>query len=531
MAKLISSPNKIKLNPPIYPASEPEPLWSSLLNGGMVSSIDDQNLSDSQQGILKNMIVRFDHTSRRFGTKLFIPAKPNANKILGWFLYQKSDGSEKLLRFTKDSIHAAGSASWAALAGGALSGTDNNRWRTTILEDRMFATNDGVDVIQEINILANTYAALGNAPKYKYIAGFGDRVVGFSLAGGVPVGTQLGWSGNRAYAEWNPLVNQSAGSKVLTTSASDVNDFGSGIFSFGTVLVLLRNRSIWEATLQPISTNPFNCYQRIPNVGSDSPDSIAKTATGVCFLDTRTRAVYLYKLDGSLSVISDPIKNDLLGSISDPSLVFGSYNQSTNEYSVCIPGLSTLVREWVFNFDSKAWSYYEIESISHLANLDYASGGLTIDELVGSIDQLIGTIDGLAPGKAVTKFYGRTDGEILVEDSLLDTDNSISYNSEFRSKDWTLPANKRFINRLHLEFVPRKAGNITISYSKDAGKNWVVWKVVNFVFADVNSYKEIVCKKLIQGRRFMFRVTSTEGLFELVKYAIYSEDSGEAKNK
>lgn len=532
MNKLISTTNPVKFNPPGFNKNaEEQPLWESHINGGMVSTVDPQNLQNSQFALVKNMVVRFDHTSRRNGTKLFTPAKPNSNKILGWFLYQKSDGSEKLLRFTKNTIHAAGSVSWAALTGGALAGTDFDRWRTTILEDRMFATNNGVDVIQEINILANTYAALGNAPKYKYIAGFGDRVVGLSLAGGVPVANQLGWSGNRNYAEWNPLVDQSAGSKVLTTSASDVSDFGRGIFSFGTVLVIIRDRSIWEATLQPIAQNPFNTYQRIPNIGSDSPDSIAKTALGVAFLDTRTRSVYVYGLDGSVNVISDPIKNDLMGNISDPTLVFGSYDQATNEYSVCVPDASTLVREWIFNFDSKEWTYNELDSISYLTNLDYAGGGITIDELVGTIDQLLGTIDSLAPGKAVTKFYGRTDGEFLVEDTLLDKDNAVAFTSELRSKDFTLPSQKRNVNRLHLEFVPRLVGNITISYSVNGGKTWIVFKTLTYILADLNTYKEIVCKKQVNCRRFMFKIESTAGMFELVKYAIYGSEAGESVNK
>jgi hypothetical protein len=389
LIKLISTPNVIQLAGTPYPYQEAPPIWESKLNGGMVSSPDPENLENGQSVILKNMFTRFDHISRRNGSTLFTPVKPNSNKILGWFLYQKSDGSEKLIRFTRNTIHAASAGAWTALAGGALSGTDTDRWRTTILEDRMFASNNGVDVIQEINIGTNTYFNLGNAPKYKYIAGFGDRVVGFSLAGGVPVSNQIGWSGNRNYAEWNPLVDQSAGSKILTTSASDTSDFGSGIFSFGNVLVIIRQKSIWNATLQPISTDPFNCYQQIPNIGSDSPDSIAKCGVyGVAFLDTRTKSVYLYSLNNTVTVISDQIKNDLLSSISDPNLVFASYNQGTNEYSVCVPSnTSTLVREWIYGFDTKTWSFAEYDSISLLTCLDFASGGITIDELIGTIDQ------------------------------------------------------------------------------------------------------------------------------------------------
>jgi hypothetical protein len=533
MAKLISSPNKIKLRPPQFKLPEQEPLWESKINGGMVSSIDQQNLSNSQLAILKNMVTRFDHTSRRDGAKLFTPAKPNSNKILGWFLYEKNDGSQKLIRFTKSTIHAASAGAWTAITGGALTGSDSDKWRTTILEDRMFATNNGIDVIQEISIASNTYFDLGNAPKYKYIAGFGDRVVGWSLAGGAPVGTQLGWSGNRSYAEWNPLTDQSAGSKLLTTSASDTSDFGSGIFSFGSVLVIMRNKSIWEATLQPIAQDPYNCYQKIPNIGSDSPDSIAKTALGVVFADTRTQAVYLYTIGGGLpEIISDPIKSDLFNTITDPLLLFGSYNQSTLEYSLCVgSNTTTIVQEWIFNFNTKTWSYNEFDLLSLISSLDYAGGGITINDLVGSIDGLVGTIDSLTPGRNVTKFYGRTDGELLFANAQTDQDNSLPFTSELRSKDFTLPASTRFVNRLHIEYIPRILGNITVSYSKDGGITWVVWKVVTFAGTDVNTYKEIVCVKNIQCRRFMFKMESTAGMFEVIKYAIYSYEGAESVNK
>ena len=517
-----------------YPYKENPPLWESHLNGGMVSTFDPENLDLKSAVILKNMLTRFDHTSRRSGISLFTPAKPNANKILGWFLYQKSDGSEKLVRLTKSTIHAASSGAWVALTGPALVGTDNDRWRTTILEDRMFGTNNGANVIQEIDIGTNTYFNLGNAPKYKYIAGFGDRVVGFSLAGGVPVSNQLGWSGNRNYAEWNPLVDQSAGSKVLTTSASDVSDFGTGIFSFGPILVIIREKSIWNATLKPVATDPFNTYQAVPNIGSDSPDSIAKCGVkGVAFLDTRTKSTYLYGLDNSVNIFSDPIKNDLLSSISDPTLVFGCFNQATNEYSICVPSvISTVIKEWIFNFDTKTWSFSEYDNTSLITCLDFASGGITIDELIGSIDALVGTIDQLAPGKSVAKFFGRTDGELLLEDRNVDLDNGVAYTSQFRSKDFQLPAFKRFVNRLHITYVPRFiSGNVTVEYSINGGVSWVFWKTVTLVAGDLNTYKYLVCKKNIMTKRFTFRITSTAGQFELIEYAVFGDEAGENVNK
>lgn len=532
MAKLISAPNTIVFNPPAWNLKEPEPLWESKLSGGMISSIDQQNLENNQFAIMKNMVTRFDHVSRRNGAKLFTPAKPNANKILGWFLYQKGDSSEKIIRFTKNTIHAASAGAWAALAGGALAGTDFDKWRTTILEDRMFATNNGVDVIQEIDIVGNTYFALGNAPKYKYIAGFGDRVVGWFLSGGVPIANQLGWSGNRNYAEWNPLVDESAGSKIITTSASDSGDFGSGIMSFGSVLVLVRNKSIWEATLQPIAQDPFNVYQRVSNIGSDAPDSIAKIPSGVVFADSRTSGIYVYGIGGSIDKISDPIKSDIFNSITDPTLLFGGYNQNTNEYSVGVgSNTSTLVREWIFNFDSKAWSYDEYDNISIITNLDFASGGITIDDLVGTIDNLVGTIDALGAGKTATKFYGRTDGELLFDSSTVDKDNAVAFTSELRSKDFTLPSNKRYINKLHIEYIPRFIGNINVSYSKDGGITWILWRTVVIGNVDLNTYEEMVCKKNIMCRRFMFKIESTAGRFEVLKYAIYGDEGGEAPNK
>lgn len=534
MAKLISLPRRIPLEAASYNYKESPPLWESHINGGMVSSIDPENLDLSQAVVLKNMLTRFDHISRRNGSLLFVPAKPNANKILGFFLYQKSDGSEKLVRFTKNTIHAASTATWAVLAGPVLSGTDNDRWRTTILEDRMFATNNGIDEIQEIDITANTYAHLGNAPRYKYITGFGDRVVGFSLAGGFPVSNQLGWSGNRNYGEWDPLVDRSAGSKVITLSASDSADFGRGVFSFGSVLVIIREKSIWNATLQPIATDPFNIFQTVPNIGSDSPDSIAKCANfGVVFVDTRTKAIYLYDLNSTVTVISDPIKKDFFNSVIDPNLLFSSYNAGTHEYSACVSSnISSIVKEWIFNFDSKTWSYSEYNSVSVISNLEFGSGGIAIDELVGTLDSLSGTIDSFSPVKSVTKFFGRTDGELLIDSSTVDDDNLVDFTSEFRSKHFQLPAQKRYVNRLHITYVPRfVSGNVTVEYSINNGASWILWKTVVLSAGDIDTYKYLVCKKNIMCKRFTFRITSTAGQFDLIEYAVFGDSAGENVNK
>ena len=535
--KLTASPVKNKLPPHNFTYSEGEPLVISPIDGGMVTTVLPKNLQPNEAVDLKNFVVRYGRTSRRTGTSDYPAAKPNTNKILGLFAYDKSDGSAKIIRFTKNTVHAGSAGNWQVVTGPALTGTDEDRFSVAILEDRLFFSNEGADVIHELSTGSNTYAVLGNAPEYKYLVGFGDRLVGLNYNGLVPNFSEVGWSGNRNYAEWNPSVDATAGSTVLTSSGSDLSDPITGGTAFSNTMQIFRERSIWEASLTNSYSNPFYFYQKIPGIGCDCPYSIAKRPGGVCFVDFRTKAVYVYSIDGQIVPISDQVTNSFISNITDKNNVIGAYNNTEDEYSILlVDNLSSEAEVWTYSFRTKRWWYSVWYGLSYITNLDYITGTVTINDLVGTIDQLIGTIDELSPStQADTFFLGTTSGDVWYTDPTKSTDSDAAhttYESVRTSPEFELPVEANYVNEVLLEYVVERglAGSFVLSYSKDGGAFTNV-KTITWLAAD--NGKNMICrfKKNIRSRRFQWRITVTSGLIALSKFRVNIDRGGDTKSR
>lgn len=507
------------------------PLHQSSMEGGMVTVYDPPNLQNNQFVIQKNYKTFFDHIIKRYGTTLFIPTKPNSSVVLAFVAYAANDGSVKLVRFTPATIYAASTSSWTAVTGTPLTGGVNDRFNVVNLGDFLYSSNNGIDVIQKIDLSANTYAPLGNAPAYRYITGFGDRLVGANLQGGSPNPIQVGWSGNLNYPEWNPATDNTAGFTPLTDSDSDLADFITGIVGFDDVMIITRERSIWEATKTGNPTQPFYFRNRVPGIGADCPYSIARLPSALAFSDTRTKDVYIYSVTGEITPIGKPIRTDLFSSVTSPENVFASYNTNTKEYTICTMNTtSTVVRAWTYSLETKGWWFDEYTNITAISDIDYNSAAISIDDLLGTIDQLLGTIDGLSPSTAqVTRFFGFNTGEIAYADPSSDADWNGAVNSELFSKEFRIPALDTMVASLRFEYTPETPGTFLVEYSINGGISFRTARVETFTTADVNYNKLFAYDKQIKARRFMWRITSTTGLASTFTYELWISQAGDSR--
>jgi hypothetical protein len=534
MAKIISRPAG-RLSLPDYPQEEVEEsvLAQSMITGGMVTALKAENLKNNQLALQKNFVTRFGKISRREGQVLLTPTKPDSNPVLTFVSFAKNDGTVKLIRLTPTTINSLESATWTPITSGSpIGGDEDDRFSTVVADDRFFFANNGVDTIQEIDTTANTYSQLGNAPEYKYITGFGDRIVGANLGGAMPNAIQVGWSGNLNYDEWSPLVDKTSGSIPLVDSSSDLADFISGIFGFDNTMQIIRERSIWEVSLTGAPTSPFNFYSKVPNIGSDCPWSIARIPFGLAFLDFRTREVYTSLLNGQLEGIGGPIINTLISQVNDPKKVFGSYNQKESEYSICLLDSTTsVVKAWTYSFIEKVWWYEEYINISSISDLDYLSGSLSIDELLGSIDQLVGDIDDLSPSStSVTRFFGYNDGEITLSNELADDDAGTEFTSLAQSKVFTIPDEQTLVSRLRIDFTPQSSsGEFQIGYKRD-NRAFVSVKTVSWNVGDIGESVITTFRKVINCRRYQWQVVTVSGLFEINNYEIKVSAEGESED-
>lgn len=497
-------------------SEQEDTLVEARINGGMVTSIDSADIQNNQFVDLKNVHVRYDKTSRRHGLIKFTPLKPNNNRVLLFTAYERFDKSVTLMRFTSSTIHSGSLSAWTPVVG-VLNGSNEDRFTTSIANDRMFFANNGADPIQEINGLV--FAQAGNAPNYRYLTSFNNRLVAANLAGAPNNPIKIGWSGNLNFTEWDTGVDPSAGFQILIDSPTDYADDITGIFGFTDEALILRERSLWRMTKQPAASSPFAFSIVAPGIGCDSPYSAISIRNGIAWFDFRTGTVYAYTANmAEPEPIGRPIENTLIEQVVDVSKIFAGYNTVTDEYSLAIPNAaSESVRIWTYNFRTRAWWCDEYDNISSVNNIDYSSATLVIDDLVGTIDSLVGTIDSLVNNAAIaSRFFGRPTGEIMIQSKNADTDDGVAYNTQIISKTFSIPRRATYISKLRIEFQPLKAGSFSVYYSKDGGLTWVLYKVVSW--SDLSKRKLATFTKNLRCDLFTWKLVSTSGLWDLLEY-------------
>lgn len=519
---------------PKFTSIKEELFEESRVNGGMITILDPADIPKNAAQLVRNGRVRDDKTSRRPGTVLLDPTKPDSNPVLELAYVKKNDGSPYTIRFTPSTVFIRNVSDWTQFTG-TLNGTESDRFRVVLALDDVVFTNNGADNIKLIDFNANTFNNLGNAPAYRYITGFYNRVVGANLRGIDEA--QIGWSADGDITEWDPLVNISAGNSPLVDSPSDLSDFITGIFGFTSVMIVMREKSIWLATKQPIASNPFYLYAAVPGVGSDAPDSIDIIPGGLVWTDTRTKSVWAYIPGNQPEAIGRPIENRIFNNVDDPGQIFASYNPIFNEYTTCIPQAgSKYVICYTYNFRTKAWvqeEYYDIKSIQ---DVQLATAGTTIDEL-GSvpIDSLIGTIDELSPALdvATVRSFGRGNGEVLVEDvtATVDVDHADAedvpdFIFELVSKEFTRPVVDTYFTEIRIEYIFRVAGTFSLEYTKDNGKTWTIAKTVTPNV--IGEPKLLKYKKNIKARRLAWRIFAQGSSFDILAYEVKHSFAGES---
>ncbi len=529
---------KLSLAIPNFQVQPESLLAEARLNGGMITSIDSVDIPNGALTQAFNTRIRLDKTSRRFGKINEAPAKPNSNKVLGIYVLKENNGTITFLRFTPSSIHKR-SGTWTAFTagvGGSLTGTDADYFSTAVIQNKFFYAN-GVDKIQRLDTAAVTYKEAGpNAPKVKFITGFFNRVVGaYRVEGTEPDGpVTVVWCADADTTKWpnDAPPDITTGQSPIIESPSDYADFITGIFGGPSYLILAREKSLWVATKQPSGSAPFFFANTQVGIGSDSPRSIQKIPGGLAFLDFRTGQIYSWVVGSYPEEIGQPVFTDIISAVDDPLKIFSGYDTQQKEYSIGIPiAGTTVIRLWTVNFRSKpvTWAYDEIDLLSCIGDNDSPFAAFSsFDELVGTFDQAIGTFDtwGTTTVGKPARYFGYTNGEIYAEDKSTDTDVGVSYTTDIQSKDFHQAGVDTYFSRIKVKFESHKAGSLTLSYSKDKGKNWKVSKVVNFGATDLKSIEHV---RNVKAERLRWRITSNSGLFDLIEYSIHVSPSGDTK--
>lgn len=504
---------------------------SGFLNKGMYTNIDPADIPNEALTVARNARIRYDKTIRRNGKSVYGAAAPNASQVKRLIEYKLDKTSIYLVRLTQTGGTYTEGTAWTSLTGTLNGGP--NFIDSAIIQDVLVISN-GVDRIQKIDLTLGTIADLGTiAPRARFVTGFAERIVAASV-GSSPSGmSTIWWSGNRNLTEWDAVEDISAGNKPIDISATDNTDPISGLFGLTNVMIIPREESLWLATKQPIASDPLNTYSAVPGIGSDIPGSIARTENGIIFVSLSNGAVFDYTPRQNITGDSDiawNVNDDLMDDIVDADTTFSSYDKSNKEYLLGIPAVDfSSCKLWIWNRITKGWSYDEVDDasavISHVRFGNYTS----IDDLTGTIDALTGTIDALSntPVNETVVLLGYNDGIILEEDSSVVQDNSTAFTFEARSKEFKFPEKDTLLSEINWEYNGITTGTLTLQYSKDSGVTWTTAKTHTILESDANLVR---FKKPIKTRRLMWRITSTDGDFELINYEVKVYSSGESKD-
>lgn len=502
---------------------------SAVLSGGMFTSIDPADIPDEGLSLARNARVRLDKVSRRVGKSVFSASAPNSDQVKKLIRIEESSGSVFVIRLTQEGGHYTEGSSWTALSG-TLSGgklfIDH-----TVVSGNLIISN-GTDKLQKVDLSAGTISDLdSSAPKARFVTGFADRIIAASVGDTAEGMSTLYWSGNRNYTEFDAAEDISAGNKPLPVSGSEDIDPISGLFGLTTVMIIPREKSIWLSTKQAAATDPLNPYSVVSGIGADIPSAIAKTESGIIFLSVQNEGIFDYTPGVQLGIDGDvgwKVSNDLLTDVEDSAAVFSAYDKYNKEYLLGLPNSDfDAVKLWVWNRKTQGWSYDEVGNASavlpHSRYVNYTS----IDDLTGVINDLTGTIDELSatPKSESVILLGCNDGVVLEEDSTVVQDNSVDFTFELRSKEFKLPVKSMVVGEINFEYNCTTSGTVTISYSRDGGSNWTTAKEV---VLEVGEGKLAKYKKALRSKRLMWRLTSTDGIFDIINYEVHHYASGES---
>lgn len=537
-------------NPILVPPQVPDPiqlLSEVRVDGGMNTRIDAADLPQNQLVLARNVYVSADKLVRFDGTVLLAPPKPSTalldledgdqilqedsfdilldqgdtDPINVLYTFQRFNGTTVFLRFTDTKVWRRLSNSWLEVTSATpYTLPTGGRIRLLPFNDRLFFVS-GTNNIYEINFTTNTYAYLGNAGQYKYITGFFNRIVGANKYDiSTPNPTLVAWSGDLNFGQWDPNTDISAGSTPLLEAASDFADPISGLFGFASVMLILRERSLWTAQKRPVASNPFLFQAAFPFVGCDTPNSAVQKRNGIIWYDYRSNQVYDYTLGDRPREVGEAVRDNIKPKITNKENPIGSYNPITNEYILTIPGTNTTVTyAYVLNLNNGAWTERTIENCTCIYAFDNTSAALLIDELSGTINELSGTINDLANLTTAppTLYYGMNQGDILIA-STVDTDNGAPIETVLQSKVFKLFDRYISITRLRFTYIPLRAGEFTIQYNN--GNGWTTYKTVTFDLNAVGIRSRVACTKQVRAREFQWRITSLAGNFATLDYSI-----------
>lgn len=447
---------------------------------GMYTNEAREHIPAGAATLVKNGRVRDNWCGSRGGLVQLL-AKPDSNPVMKIVLFYTAGSLDYVFRISAGSMHVAKDTSgWTAITGDLL--TTREQITTAQFINKLYACSIYSEVL-EIDPSANTSAKIVGAPKGKFIESFAERI----LVGNIPnYPTRIAWCGNLQPSHWDATTDISAGFDDLASAESDIGDQIAGLFNLGSVLVVLRERSIWHCTRQPFAEAPFRFTPIWSKSGCDLANTAVEVGGAIIFADYRTRGVWVYSPGAPPQRISTQIEDELYSDLQSLIWAEGAYDPFNQEYHL---GLATdqanpdkLSKVWVWSRRHKAWSY-DLGLWTTLSQASFLGSVTTINDLTGTINALTGTIDSLSGESLQTPaaLRGTATGEVLYFDRTVVADyDGTAVAFEFQSPNIGSVQHRRTFQRMLVHLLIDVGGDLTVELSKDES-NWVHGLTKTFV--------------------------------------------------
>lgn len=486
------------------------------LLAGMVTNMPRNETPPNSAEVIKNGRVRGNWCGRRGGYHEVVP-KTDGGRVLHLLLYH-SVGNTHIVKITQDAIYATAHAEgWRTILAeeaiaindlegtiDSLTGTIDDLSQTAELVDapvqfdhaqlidRLYLATVSSRLI-EVDFEQETWKRIEGSPNARFVESFAERIivgnVREKIGGAGP--SRIVWSGRLEPENWDATEDISAGQVDLSSSPSDAGDRIAGLFTISDALVILRERSIWHATRNPVAENPFRFRQVVGDHGCDLPRTAVKVGQAavrtefssgqagnqIIFADYRTKGVWSYRPGARPQRISRQIEDQLYQDLESLIWAEAAYDPFKQEYHL---GLATdeqnpdvLTKVWIYSLQHNAWSYDEGEYTA-LGSLLTRSDITQIDELQGITNDLAGTIDSLSPEKIDTPgaMRGTSTGEVLYEKAgEVEDYDGVSFQFLYRSPNFGSLQRRRQFQRLVAQMECVTEGDLTFEISNDR-TNW-----------------------------------------------------------
>lgn len=489
---------------------------------GMVTAVsrDKQPVGSAKK--IVNGRTRDYWVGRRPGTNTII-AKPDSNPVLKVITLHLPGDRKYLVRVTDSTIHATRALNgWQALTGSGLVGSSRIT-STQFFDDLYLAT--AFTKIVKVNVLNNTYELVSEAPRAKFVTSFADRIFAANIGPETTGATRIQWSANAEPEIWDPLVKESAGQENLVSSPSDTGDDITGIHALSQEMLILRERSIWIGTRQPIVFAPIRFTPVSVNHGCDLPYSATRVENGVVWADFRSRGVWLFNPGQLPQRISNKIDDQLFDDLANLRWAEGTYDPFNQEYHL---GLATsegadIQKTWIFSFRHGAWSYDDSPTVRTLGKNVGLDTLTMIDDLTGFIDGLNPSPDGVIDDWAGSEtlktgiFKGVSTGEVIIQsyDYPLDWDAS-AFTFEWVSQNIGRFEFRQTLTDLLVSCIATVTGTAVFAHSKD-NATWDHAKTVTITGAAIGQ-RFGMPRRQLSGNEIYWRVQTTAAKFRMTAW-------------